>query len=106
MRSVLLMPLLLALAFGQAAAQTSLHRAEVFVGGGGAFLGGDEGQMGSGPCLVSGLGFRFANKFSAEVDWLRVQGGWRSWWAKDITPEPSALLTAAGAICFQRDDGR
>ena len=85
MRSFLLVPLLLAGALGQAAAQTPIHRAEVFVGGGGAYLGGDEGQIGSGPSIVSGLGFRFANKFSAEVDWLRVQGGWRNWWAKDVT---------------------
>jgi hypothetical protein len=35
-------------------------------------MGGDEGSLGSGPCLVAGTGFRLVAKASIEIDLLSV----------------------------------
>lgn len=36
-------------------------------------MGGDEGSLGDGPCIVAGFGFRFAARASVELDVLRAQ---------------------------------
>ena len=73
MRVYLLLPLLSILASGTAAGQTPRTRVEVFAGAGVARVGGDEGSLGTGSCLVGGFGVRVAARVSLEVDVMRAQ---------------------------------
>ena len=67
------MPLFFFLASGRAAGQDPRPRVEVFAGAGVARVGGDEGSLGKGACLVAGFGFRLAARASVEVDLMRAQ---------------------------------
>jgi hypothetical protein len=67
------MALFFILAPGKAAGQDPPTRVEVFAGAGVSRMGGDEGSLGTGPCLVAGFGFRFAARVSIEVDLMRAQ---------------------------------
>lgn len=71
MRSYLFVPMFF-FACANAAAQAPNARAEAFAGGGLCRMGGDEGSLGRGTCLVAGLGFRIAGNASVEVDLLRA----------------------------------
>lgn len=73
LRFYLLTPLFVVLASGRAAGQDRWQRVEVFAGAGAARVGGDEGSLGNGACLVAGFGFRFAARASVEVDLMRAQ---------------------------------
>ena len=68
LRCYLLTPLFVVLASGMAAGQDRSQRVEVFAGAGVSRVGGDEGSLGHGACLVAGFGFRFAARASVEVD--------------------------------------
>jgi Outer membrane protein beta-barrel domain len=61
------------LASVRAAGQDRPQRAEVFAGAGACRVGGDEGSLGRGACVVAGVGFRFAGRASVEVDLMRAQ---------------------------------
>ncbi len=67
------MPLFFFLASERAAGQDLRQRAEVFAGAGASRVGGDEGSLGNGACLVGGFGFRFAARVSVELDLMRAQ---------------------------------
>ena len=73
LRIYLLIPLIFILASGNAAGQDPRMRAEVFAGAGVSRVGGDEGSLGTGPCLVGGFGFRIAPRVSIEVDVMRAR---------------------------------
>ena len=102
MKALVVLASLFLLTSGQAVAQTRPYRGEVFAGAGGARVGGDEGSLGSGPCIVVGLGFRFTTRASVELDLLRAQHD------RDIAGGPleGTATGVFGEIVYHFSEGR
>src|SRR5262245_37670382 len=73
MRACSLAVLLLLLPSIEAVAQGSRDRMEVFAGTGVCRVGGDEGSLGAGLCVVGGFGVRLSSKTSIETDVIRAE---------------------------------
>lgn len=73
MRSHLLALMFVVYTAAHAAAQGTANRVELFAGGGGSRVGGDEGSLGSGAYVFGGAGYRVLPKVSVEADVMRAR---------------------------------
>jgi hypothetical protein len=100
--SLLLAVVFVLLACSPAAPQSATDRSEVFVAAGACRMGGDEGSLGTGPCVLAGAGFHLAPRVSAEVDVMRMRH------ERDIAGGPleGTATGAFGNLSYQFTEGR